>query len=157
MLHSNTTPVRKQALLTTRSSSLRWVSSAEHHTAEQYPQTGRTKLRKHLPKRSIMEYSKGFPRETKSMQKLLWKPSEDVSQRSSWNQCHSQYIKIIRLLQHSSAVMGNLGKPLYFPLVWTRKGTVEPRSSNWYCAARFTCEKGNFAPLSQSTACRVKR
>ena len=53
--------------------------------------------------------------------------------------------------------MGNLGKPLNFPLVWTRKGAVEPRRSNWYCAARFTCEKGNFAPLSQSTACRVVR
>ena len=52
-------------------------------------------------------------------------------------------------------VMGNLGKPLNFPLVWTRKGAVEPRRSNWYCAAKFTCEKGNFAPLSQSTACRV--
>ena len=33
-------------------------------------------------------------------------------------------------------VMGNLGKPLNFPLVWTRKGAVEPRRSNWYCAAR---------------------
>ena len=54
-------------------------------------------------------------------------------------------------------VMGNLGKPLNFPLVWTRKRAVEPRRSNWYCAARFTCEKGNFAPLSQSTACRVVR
>ena len=53
--------------------------------------------------------------------------------------------------------MGNLGKPLNFPLVWTRKRAVEPRRSNWYCAARFTCEKGNFAPLSQSTAYRVVR
>ena len=53
--------------------------------------------------------------------------------------------------------MGNLGKPSNFPLVWTRKGAVEPRRSNWYYAARFTCEKGNFAPLSQSTACRVVR
>ena len=53
--------------------------------------------------------------------------------------------------------MGNLGKPLNFPLVWTRKGAVEPRRSNWYCAARFTCEKGNFALLSQSTECKVVR
>ena len=53
--------------------------------------------------------------------------------------------------------MGNLGKPLNFPLVWTRKRAVEPRRSNWYCAAKFTCKKGNFAPLSQSTACRVVR
>ena len=54
-------------------------------------------------------------------------------------------------------VMGNLGKPLNFPLVWTRKGAEEPRCSLWYCAARFTCEKGNFALLSQSTACRAVR
>ena len=26
--------------------------------------------------------------------------------------------------------MGNLGKPLNFPLVWTRKGAVKPRRSN---------------------------
>ena len=54
-------------------------------------------------------------------------------------------------------VMGNFGKPLDFPLVWTRKGAVEPQRSNWYCAARFTCEKGNFAQFSQSTAYRVLR
>ena len=41
-------------------------------------------------------------------------------------------------------VMGNLGKPLNFPLVCTRKGAVEPLRSNWYCAARFTCWEGNF-------------
>ena len=34
------------------------------------------------------------------------------------------------------SVTENLGKPLNFPLVWTRKGAVEPRRSNWYCAAR---------------------
>ena len=34
------------------------------------------------------------------------------------------------------SVMGNLGNPLNFPLVWTRNGAVEPRCSNWYCAAR---------------------
>ena len=56
-----------------------------------------------------------------------------------------------------TCVMGNLGKPLNFPLVWTRKGAVEPRRSNWYCAARFTCEKWNFALLSQSRAYRVVR
>ena len=45
------------------------------------------------------------------------------------------------------SVMGNLGKPLNFPLVWTRTEAVEPRHSNWYCAARFTCEKGNFCTI----------
>ena len=41
-------------------------------------------------------------------------------------------------------VMGNLRKPLNFQLVWTRKGAMEPWHSYWYCAARFTCGKGNF-------------
>ena len=36
MSHSNTPPVKNLAPLTTRSSSLRCVSAAEHHTAEQY-------------------------------------------------------------------------------------------------------------------------
>ena len=34
-------------------------------------------------------------------------------------------IDIVDMLNHN--VMGNLGKPLNFPLVWTRKGAVEPR------------------------------
>ena len=54
------------------------------------------------------------------------------------------------------AVMGNLGKPSNSPLVWTHK-LVEPLRRNEYCAARFTCEKGNFASVSQSTAFRVVR
>ena len=49
----NTPPVKKLAPLTTRSSSLRCVSEAEHHTAEQYSKTGRTKPRKHLPRSSL--------------------------------------------------------------------------------------------------------
>ena len=43
-LQSKTPPARKPALLTTLSSSLRCESAAEHHTAEQYSKTGRTKL-----------------------------------------------------------------------------------------------------------------
>ena len=45
----STPPAIKQAPLTTRSSSLRCVSAAEHHTAEQYSKTGKTKPQKHLP------------------------------------------------------------------------------------------------------------
>ena len=41
-LHSKTTPARKPAHLITLSSSLRYESAAEHHTAEQYSKTGRT-------------------------------------------------------------------------------------------------------------------
>ena len=63
--------------------------------------------------------------------------------------------KVVDELSIINIVMGNLGKPLNFPLAWTRKGAVEPRRSNWYCAARVTCENGKFSLLSQSTACRV--
>ena len=44
-------------------------------------------------------------------------------------------------------LMGNLGKPLNFPLVWTRKGAVEPGRSNWYCAAKFTLRLGEFCTI----------
>ena len=53
MSHSNTPPVRNRAPLTTRSSSLRCVSAAEHHTAEHYSKTGRTKQRKLLPRSDL--------------------------------------------------------------------------------------------------------
>ena len=45
----STPPAKKQAPLTTRSSSLRCVSPAQHHTAEKYSKTGKTKPQKHLP------------------------------------------------------------------------------------------------------------
>ena len=81
--HTQTHPqVKKCSSLTARWISLRCVSAAEHHTAEQYSKTGRTKLpSKHLP-RSIMEFSPWLP---KVFEKLLWQPSEDASQMSSWN------------------------------------------------------------------------
>ena len=41
-------PARKPALQTILSSGLRCESAAEHHTAEQYSKTGRTKLQKNL-------------------------------------------------------------------------------------------------------------
>ena len=44
-------------------------------------------------------------------------------------------------------VMGNLGKQLNFPLVWTHKGAVESRRSNWYCAAKFTLRKREFCTI----------
>ena len=50
---SNTLPVRKRALLSARSNSLRYVSAAEHHTAEPCSKTGRTKPRKHLPRSDL--------------------------------------------------------------------------------------------------------
>ena len=53
MSHLNTPPVRKRSPLTARSSSLRGVSAAEHHTAKQYSKTGWTKPRKHLPRSDL--------------------------------------------------------------------------------------------------------
>ena len=48
-LQLSTPAAKNQAPLTTRSSSLRCVSAAEHHTAEQYSKIGKTKPTKHLP------------------------------------------------------------------------------------------------------------
>ena len=45
----STPPAKKQAPLTTRSSSLRCVSAAEHHTAEQYSKIGKKKKTKASP------------------------------------------------------------------------------------------------------------
>ena len=53
MSHSNTPPVKNGAPRTARSSSLRFVSAAEHQTVEQYFKTGRTKPRKHLPRSNL--------------------------------------------------------------------------------------------------------
>ena len=53
MSHSNTLPVIHRAPLTAWSSSLRCVTAAEQRTAEQYSKTGRTKLRKHLPRSDL--------------------------------------------------------------------------------------------------------
>ena len=51
--HSNTPPVNKLAPRTMWSSSLRCVSAAEHHTAEQYSKTSKTKPQKRLPRSSL--------------------------------------------------------------------------------------------------------
>ena len=77
---------KKLAPLTTRSSSLRCVSAAEHQTAEQYSKTGRTKPLKHLPRSSLSWNTYQHFLKIPSRGKLLWKQSEDASQKSSWNQ-----------------------------------------------------------------------
>ena len=50
MSHSRISPFTKLSPLTIRSSNLRCVSAAEHHTAEQYSKTTMTKLQKLLPR-----------------------------------------------------------------------------------------------------------
>ena len=86
MSHSNTPPVRNRAPLTARSSSLRYVSAAEHQTAEQYSKTGRTKPRKHSQEAIYHGTLTRTSSRYQVFEKLLWKPSEDASQRSSLNQ-----------------------------------------------------------------------
>ena len=59
MPHSDIPPVANLAPLTARC-----VSVAEHHTAEEYSKTDRTKPRKHLPGAIYHEYSLGIPEDT---------------------------------------------------------------------------------------------
>ena len=77
MSPSNTPPVRNRTPLTVRSWSLRCVP------AEQDSKTGRTKPRKH-PEEATSNGT--LASRYQVFEKLLWKPSEDSSQRSSWNQ-----------------------------------------------------------------------
>ena len=83
--HTNTSPVKKLAPLTTRSSQ-RSVSAAECHTAEQYSKPGKAKP----PNISQEAVYHGILARTSSryqaVENLLWNQSEDASQKSSWNQ-----------------------------------------------------------------------
>ena len=63
---------------------IRCVSAAEHHPAE-YFKTGKTKLRKHLPRRNYHEMLARISSRCQAFENLLSKPSEDASQKSSWN------------------------------------------------------------------------
>ena len=89
------TPVRKLALLTTRSSSLRCVSAAEHPSAEQSPKQAR-QTPESISQEAIYH---GILARTSSryhvFEKLLWKQSEDASQGHLGIKCDSQYNKII--------------------------------------------------------------
>ena len=83
------TPVRKRAPLTTRrtrSNSLRCVSAAAHRTADSTPNRGGQNpesISEDAIYHGILE--KTSPR-YHVFKKLLWKSSEDASQRSSWKQ-----------------------------------------------------------------------
>ena len=71
MLHSNTAPVKILAPLNTRSSRLKWVSAAEHHTAEQYPKPDRPKPPASLKENSIIKYTPGFLQDAKCLRSAL--------------------------------------------------------------------------------------
>ena len=79
------TPVKTRAPRSTRPSGLRCVLAAGQHTAEQYSKTGRRKPRKHLPSSSLSWNTRQDFLKNPVFEKLLWKPSEDASQRSFFN------------------------------------------------------------------------
>ena len=94
----------KQAPLTTWSSSLRRVSAAKHHTAEQYSETGKIKTRKHLPKSNLSwKTRKDFLKMPNLWEAALETERRCFSKSILISKCHSQYNKVIRLLQHSSS------------------------------------------------------
>ena len=66
MLHSSTSPVRKQTRLTTGFSSLNSMWQPSTTLQNRTPKTGRRKPRKHL-KGSWNMYSSGLPRDTKPL------------------------------------------------------------------------------------------
>ena len=102
MSHSNTPPVKKRAPLTTRSSTLRCVSAAEHHTAEHYSITCRINHKKKTSpnKRPIMEYFPRLPQDTKPLRSCSGNRAKiDASKSHLGIKCYSQYIKVIRMLQ----------------------------------------------------------
>ena len=99
------TPKKTLSPVATRSSIFRCISAsaAEHHTAVQYSNTEWNTTKASFHQRSIFECSPGFPKDTyQGLQKLLWKPSQKCSSKSYQRiKCHSQYVKINRLFQHS--------------------------------------------------------
>ena len=110
MLYSNTPPVKKRAPLTPRSNSLMSVSAAEHHTAEHAVlKNGLEKPSKaSQSKQPIMVYSPGPPLDNKSLRSFSGNRGNMLLKILLEIKIHSQYIKVIRLLQHSSS-MGDWG------------------------------------------------
>ena len=101
--HANTPPVKKLAPLTTRSSSLKCVSAAEHQTAEQYSKTGKKKPKASPKKQSIMEYLTGLPQDTKPLRRCSGNRAKMLFKSHFGIKCNSQYNKVIRLVQYSTA------------------------------------------------------
>ena len=102
--HANTPPVKKLAPLTTRSSSLRCLSAAEHQTAEQYSKTGKNKPPKvSSKKQSIMEYLPGLPQDTKRLRSCSGNRANMLLKSHFGIKSHYQYNKVIRFLQHNTA------------------------------------------------------
>ena len=62
-----------------------------------------------LDEQSIMEYLPGLPQDTKSLRSCSGDRAKMLLKGQLRIKCHSQYIQIIRLLQHSSVNGGDWG------------------------------------------------
>ena len=53
------------------------------------------------------------------------------------------YNTIVRVVTSAASFLVTFmccaNRSFYFQIVMGRRGAVEPRRSNWYCAVRFTC------------------
>ena len=105
MSHWNTTTVRNRAPLTSRSRSLRCVSAAEHHTAEQYSKTGRTKPRKQLQRSDPSWNTSHYPEDTKSLRSSSGSRAKMLLKGHLGIKCESQYHKVVWFLQYSSPLV----------------------------------------------------
>ena len=95
--HANTHQVKKLVPLTTRSSSLRCVSAAEHQTAEQYSKNWQNKTPKASPKKqSIMEYLPRLPQDTKPLRSCSGNRAKMLLKSHFGIKCHTQYNTVIR-------------------------------------------------------------
>ena len=103
--HSNTLPVKKLEPLTTRSSSLRCVLAAEHHLAEQYSKTGSTKPLKHLPRRCLSWNTCHYFLKLPTLRSFSGNRVKMLLKSHLRIKCHSQYNKVIGLLQHCSPIV----------------------------------------------------
>ena len=111
MSHSNTPPVKKLGPLVTWYISLRWVSAAEHPPAKQYSKTGRTQPQKHLPRSnpSWNTHQDLIPEDSKPLRSCSGNREKMLLKSHLGIKCYSQYIMVIRFLQHSSNNIVNGG------------------------------------------------
>ena len=78
-------------------------SPSPGHVAEKYSKTGRTKPRTHLSTdQSIIKYSPGL-QDIEPLKSCSGNRPTMLLKGHPGIKCHSQYIEVIRLLQHSSA------------------------------------------------------
>ena len=168
-LQSKTPQARKQALLTTLSSSSRCESAAEHDTAEQYSKTGRTKLQNDL-RRSDRSWNTC---QDCLMIPSLWNRGGITGNRAKVLlkghlsiKRYPKYNKVSRLLQHSSiySQWGQLRMNCAWPGDYYSLSLTSiqfhPNSSHHtltlFRSRSIDSETANLSPADGTTATRVK-